>query len=165
MPTSFDIIRRQMLETMKTDRRIAGTGLRYFPYCSYPVILVVDESEFVRGCLRTILDQAGFVSCEASNGEQCIEMVAAADRQGRSTIVIIDPELGEITGSQTLEVMKEMYRDGRISRFPTVVSHCASPRAAQEDTSTHTGMKAFLRKPESARRIQQCISTLLRSLI
>lgn len=68
-------------------------------------ILVVDDSQLMRRCLRTLLEQqdAWKVCCEASNGLEAIEKA----RQAAPDLIVLDFQMPEMNG---LDAAKEIRR-------------------------------------------------------
>ena len=74
---------------------------------SSPVrILVVDDSELMRRCLRTLLEQQDHwrVCSEAANGREAIEKA----RQSAPDVIVLDFQMPEMNG---LDAAKEIRRD------------------------------------------------------
>lgn len=68
-------------------------------------ILVVDDSQLMRRCLRTLLEQqdAWKVCCEASNGLEAIEKA----RQAAPDLIVLDFQMPKMNG---LDAAKEIRR-------------------------------------------------------
>ncbi|HEY1481616.1 MAG TPA: response regulator transcription factor, partial [Candidatus Acidoferrum sp.] len=68
-------------------------------------ILVVDDSQLMRRCLRILLEQqdAWKVCCEASNGLEAIEKA----RQAAPDLIVLDFQMPEMNG---LDAAKEIRR-------------------------------------------------------
>jgi len=68
-------------------------------------ILVVDDSQLMRRCLRTLLEQHGSwrVCCEASNGREAIERA----QQAAPDVIVLDFHMPEMNG---LDAAKEIRR-------------------------------------------------------
>ncbi|MDQ2913648.1 MAG: response regulator [Chloroflexota bacterium] len=76
-------------------------------------VLVVEDDEATRGALRSLLDEAGYVCDEASDGEHAV----AAMRDARFDLVLLDLGLPGMSGA---EVHRHLRRDPRTRFLPIV---------------------------------------------
>lgn len=69
-------------------------------------IMIVDDTNSMRGMLRRILEEAGYmVVGEATNGREAINRVAALSPD----LVTMDLEMPEVNGIQALEAIKQRH--------------------------------------------------------
>jgi CheY-like chemotaxis protein len=64
--------------------------------------LVIDDDDLFRAFVRTIFERAGWMVCEASAGEEAIELILGV----RFDLVISDYQLGAMTGVDVLAAVR-----------------------------------------------------------
>src|ERR1700751_291556 len=101
-------------------------------------ILVVDDSQFMRRCLRTLLEQrdAWKVCCEASNGKEAIEK----PKQASPDVIVLDFQMPEMNG---LDAAKEIRRQSPEVPILMVTLHM-SPQL--EDQAKRVGIRGACNK-------------------
>jgi DNA-binding NarL/FixJ family response regulator len=106
------------------DARQATTPVR---------ILVVDDSQLMRRCLRTLLEQQDSweVCCEASNGKEAIERA----KQDAPDVIVLDFQMPEMNG---LDAAKEIRRQSPEVPILMVTLHM-SPQL--EDQAKRVGIR------------------------
>ena len=123
------------------------------PQQSQPRILVVDDDRLMVMILTTLLRQEGYLLLEqARDGSEALTKFVGY----KPNIVIMDIEMPEMDGIETLRAMKEfgiVTQVLMISSFPTAerVRACASAGAA-----------GFLVKPVSQKKIADAITFCLK---
>jgi CheY-like chemotaxis protein len=70
-------------------------------------ILVVEDEEFARACIRDLLEEAGYLVSEAGDGKQGIE----ACRDTRYDLVITDVLMPHIDGVELIQALKDGHSD------------------------------------------------------
>jgi len=95
-------------------------------------VLLADDSEFMRGYIRLILDKAGHeVVGEAKDGLECIEMYEDL----RPDLVLLDHLMPKVQGLETLQSIRKIdpcarilmvSADGQRTRVETAASGGAS---------------------------------------
>jgi DNA-binding NarL/FixJ family response regulator len=101
-------------------------------------ILVVDDSQLMRRCLRTLLEQrdAWKVCCEASNGKEAIEKA----KQASPDVIVLDFQMPEMNG---LDAAKEIRRQSPEVPILMVTLHM-SPQL--EDQAKRVGIRGACNK-------------------
>jgi CheY-like chemotaxis protein len=74
-------------------------------------ILVIDDDTSFRGFIRTLLEMAGHVVFEASNGKDAIEMLEHA---ALPDLVITDLLMPQMDGIEILQYLRRLKEDIRI---------------------------------------------------
>jgi CheY-like chemotaxis protein len=68
-------------------------------------ILVVDDEETVRRCLRAVLEEAGYSVTEAADGREAIEELQRA----KPDLVITDLVMPEQEGIETIQALRQAH--------------------------------------------------------
>lgn len=76
-------------------------------------ILVTDDDPNWRSGLREALEPRGYETLEAASGEQAIEVV----HDFRPDVIILDLELPQISGLETLRILRQEIED----LMPTII--------------------------------------------
>ncbi len=100
-------------------------------------ILIVDDSIFSRGVIRSTLEQAGFSTIESDSGKNIIDL----HNEYKPICITLDLLMPEVTGRNVLEILKK-------ENITTPVIIISSD--VQESTKAdcvQLGAKAFLNKP------------------
>src|SRR5437762_6023361 len=105
-------------------------------------VLVVEDDEATRGALRALLDDAGYVCDEASDGERAVE----AMRDAPSELVGLDLGLPGMSGA---DVHRHLRRDPRTRFLPIVFLTAHTDRAAKL-AELEAGAEDFITKPYDA---------------
>ena len=115
-----------------------------------PLILVVEDEALVRMHAVTVLEDAGFSTLEAANGEEAIALLEA---RSDIRIVFTDIQLGE--GMDGLALARAIRE-----RWPPVELLLASGRMRVEpDRMPNRGL--FLSKPYQPTQLVQCVRSLV----
>jgi CheY-like chemotaxis protein len=116
-------------------------------------ILIVDDDAPIRVLLRSILTRAGYVTREAKNGQEALEIIA----EQKFDAILLDLMMPGISGFDSLENMRNTNPEGL--RSVIVVT-----AASDKDVRRVNAEEVFkiLRKPfeidELIRTIEQCIA-------
>jgi diguanylate cyclase (GGDEF)-like protein len=105
-------------------------------------VLVVEDDEATRGALRVLLDDAGYVCDEASDGERAV----AAMRDALFDLVVLDLGLPGMSGA---EVHRQLRRDPR-TRFLPIVFLTAHTDRQVKLAELEAGAEDFITKPYDA---------------
>jgi diguanylate cyclase (GGDEF)-like protein len=107
-----------------------------------PRVLVVEDDEATRGALRALLDDAGYVCDEASDGERAVE----AMRDAPFDLVVLDLGLPGMSGA---DVHRQLRRDPR-TRFLPIVFLTAHADRQVKLAELEAGAEDFITKPYDA---------------
>src|SRR5438093_10832332 len=105
-------------------------------------VLVVEDDEATRSALRALLDDAGYLCDEASDGERAV----AAMRDARFDLVLLDLGLPGMSGA---DVHRELRRDPRTRFMPIVFLTAHSDRQVKL-AELEAGAEDFITKPYDA---------------
>jgi two-component system, chemotaxis family, chemotaxis protein CheY len=103
---------------------------------SIPRILVVDDEDGIRECLRDILVDEGYQVDEARDGREALESIA---RAGAPSIILLDLTMPVMNG---WELLQHLRSQGHLPGLPVVVI-----TAAPTDPATLTGIRQLVKKP------------------
>ena len=99
-------------------------------------VLVVEDDPELRQSICTVLDDAGYSSWPAENGEVALERV----RKDRPCVILLDLMMPIMNG---WEFRSEQLRDPRLSSIPVVIM-TADGRGADKARNLHAD---YLKKP------------------
>jgi len=117
-------------------------------------ILIVDDDSGVRSSLSHVLQDEGYATLTASNGEEALKSV----RENGADLILLDIVMPDINGVEVLRRVKEMEPD-----MPVImVSGEATIQTAIE--STRLGAHHFIEKPLSQPVIENMLVTIKRAL-
>ena len=105
-------------------------------------VLVVEDDEATRSALRALLDDAGYVCDEASDGERAV----AAMRDALFDLVVLDLDLPGMSGA---DVHRQLRRDPRTRFLPIVFLTAHSDREIKL-AELEAGAEDFITKPYDA---------------
>ena len=110
------------------------------------VVLLVDDEECIRGLVRCILEETGFVVMDASNGQEALDMCKA--HPGPIDILLSDVELPELGGRELAAGARELRPGLRILLMSGL---------GEEDVFDHRvpAGTAFLQKPFTSNALRQ----------
>jgi len=117
-------------------------------------VLVVEDDEATRGALRALLDDAGYVCDEASDGERAV----AAMREGRFDLVVLDLGLPGMSGA---DVHRQLRRDPRTRFLPIVFLTAHSDRQVKL-AELEAGAEDFITKPYDAEELLARVGAAVR---
>jgi PAS domain S-box-containing protein len=80
-------------------------------------VLIVDDQDISRDVLKTMLSHFEFAYDEASSGLEALELIREADMSGTPyDMLLIDWNMPELNGVDTLERLENMYKSGEIKK-------------------------------------------------
>lgn len=125
-----------------------------------PQVLIVDDNEFNRIILCTILKKFNIEFSEACSGKEAIEKIIKQDKLGKPfKAIIMDCMMPELNGWETTAALHVLAKQGKISRFPNVIGHSAFTNDEDKKMCFNCGMLDHLEKPSTPDKI---MSTLKR---
>src|SRR5437899_8948015 len=105
-------------------------------------VLVVEDDEATRGALRALLDDAGYQSDGARDGESAVGVI----RDSRPDLVVLDLGLPGMSGA---DVHRQLRRDPR-TRFLPIVFLTAHSNRQVRLAELEAGAEDFITKPYDA---------------
>ena len=117
-------------------------------------VLVVEDDEATRGALRALLDDAGYVCDEASDGERAV----AAMRDAPFDLVVLDLGLPGMSGT---DVHRQLRRDPRTRFLPIVFLTAHSDRQVRL-AELEAGAEDFITKPYDAEELLARVGAAVR---
>jgi len=123
-------------------------------------VLVVDDNASAREILSTMARTFGLEVDVARDGEQALQMVAAADRQGLPyDLVLMDWKMPVMDGVETVRQLQQ----GPIQQVPTVIMVTAYGREEALGSAQQRGvaLKSVLTKPVTASTLLETIGEAL----
>jgi PleD family two-component response regulator len=119
-----------------------------------PRVLVVEDDEPTRGALRALLDDAGYVCDEASDGERAVD----AMRDTRFDLVLLDLGLPGMSGA---DVHRQLRQDPR-TRFLPIVFLTAHADREVKLAELEAGAEDFITKPYDAEELLARVGSAVR---
>lgn len=113
-------------------------------------ILIVDDDESIRSLLRQELTEAGYLTSEASNGKEAIELI----RGQRPDLIILDIMMPEINGFDVAAILKN---DPQTMDIPIIILSIVQDKAR----GFRIGVDRYLTKPIDTAQLFEDISELL----
>ena len=118
------------------------------------LLLVVDDSDTMRGLLELQLTQRGYEVVTAADGERALELVA----ERRPDAILLDHELPGLSG---LEVLERLRADDRLAAVPVIMLTSERKRELLL-TSLRAGAHDHLRKPFDPAELEARVAAALR---
>ena len=116
-------------------------------------VLIVDDSKTVVHALKTLLEQGGYTTLIATNGEQALDMT----RQHKPDVVLMDVIMPGMNGFQAT---RTLHKDPATSHIPVVIIS-ASEQPAEKAWCKRLGAKGFLPKPIHRGQLFPCLEDML----
>ena len=124
-----------MLSSRRATRPITDAGE------TMPKALVADDSRAVRMILTKTLKELGYEVCEAANGRQALEVMAA--EKDAVTLVLADWNMPEVNG---LELLQRLRQDPALSSL-VVIMVTTETELDQMATALDAGANEYVMKP------------------
>ncbi|MDJ0718027.1 MAG: response regulator [Prochloraceae cyanobacterium] len=116
------------------------------------LILIVDDAAFSRRMIRKALKDENCEIIEASNGKECLDMVA----EHSPDCIFLDLLMPELDGFGVLEKLKEQE-----SKIPVIVLS-ADIQESSRQQCVDLGAFNMLKKPPKAPEIQEALRQALK---
>lgn len=117
-------------------------------------ILIVDDSRTVLHSLKKILEQAGFKTLTALNGELGVELAKAH----KPDLILMDLVMPGINGFQATRIIR---RDEITKDIPIIIIS-GNEQASEKFWGTRIGASGFLPKPITREELFKSIDELLK---
>ena len=116
-------------------------------------VLIVDDSKTVVHALKAVLEQAGYATLTASDGEQAIDLT----RSQKPDVVLMDVIMPGMTGFQATRIL---HKDSATTHIPVVIIS-ASEQPSEKAWCKRLGAKGFLPKPIQRGQLFPCLEEVL----
>ena len=116
-------------------------------------ILVVDDSRTVLASLKKILQQGGFQTITAINGEEGVQMA----KQHKPEMILMDLVMPGINGFQATRMLR---RDPTTENIPIIIIS-GNEQASEKFWGTRIGANGFLPKPITRDKLFEIITEVL----
>ncbi|GCE20327.1 response regulator [Dictyobacter kobayashii] len=129
------------------------------PQVPLPVVLVVDDNPAIRDMVSWALELDGYEPAEAADGQEALDWMYNAAREGRyPAVILLDLAMPGMDGTTFLARLKE-YRELHAATFPrpTVVLITANPGA----DSASMGVEQVIIKPFHVRDLLDTVRLFL----
>lgn len=121
-------------------------------------ILVVDDEHFVRTVTQGILEDAGYDTLGAQDGQRALEIFE--DRQGAVDLVVLDLTMPGMSGYETLRELRRL--SPRVNVLLTSgYSEAPSADRASGDPQDGEPAAQFLRKPYRPQQLVEAVQRIL----
>jgi two-component system cell cycle response regulator DivK len=117
------------------------------------VVLLIDDSKFLRRANELSLEKAGYEIITASDGEEGLRVA----RERKPDIIVLDMLLPKLGGAQLLPLLKQ---DARTAKIPVIVLSSLSQK--NEAKLIANGAAAYLEK--SGLRLDQSSNELANTI-
>jgi two-component system sensor histidine kinase/response regulator len=121
----------------------------------YPTILVVDDTEDNLDFLEFALKRKPFKMLRASSGKECLVLA----KRYRPEIILLDIQMPEMDGFQTLELLKA---DAATAQIPVIFLTAARKDPQSIERGLQLGANEFLTKPIDTEELLVRVRMLLR---
>jgi CheY-like chemotaxis protein len=115
------------------------------------LILIIDDSSYMRSRIRGALNAEGYDILEAENGYKGLQMI----REHSPNCIILDLILPEVNG---LKILKALY--DQKTEIPVVVVTADIQESVREQC-LELGAKAFINKPPKEDELRNTIKNIL----
>ena len=116
-------------------------------------VLIVEDNEYLRQILASILRLSGYEIVEAGNAAEAIEKAASAQPR----LILLDLNLPDMTG---INVARSIKRNPPSAHIPIIACSAFSNGEGREE-SLRAGMVDYLQKPISASLIKAKIGQFI----
>lgn len=116
-------------------------------------ILIVDDSRTILHALQTVLEQGGFSTIMAMNGEEAIKIAREYDPD----VILMDIIMPGMTGFQATRIL---HKDPATRNIP-IIMISGSEQPTEEAWCKRLGARGFLAKPIQRGELFPCLEELL----
>jgi two-component system chemotaxis response regulator CheY len=115
-------------------------------------ILVIDDSSLTRRILRSILEPAGYLVVEASEGKKALETFSSE----KPDLTLLDLTMEDMHGLEVLKKLRE------IDQQVKVVIVTADIQSFTRQEAEEAGATAFLNKPLAGELVLSTVKAIMR---
>lgn len=121
-----------------------------------PVVLVVDDNPAIRDMVSWALELDGYEPAEAAEGQEALDWMYNASREGRyPSVILLDLAMPGMDGAAFLEYLRQQWEP--VHPLPSIVIITA--KAGTHDAST-MGVSQVLVKPFHVRDLLDIVQDL-----
>ncbi|CAG9335882.1 unnamed protein product [Blepharisma stoltei] len=114
----------------------------------FPKVLIVDDNDFNRIAVGTLLLHYGILFTECCTGKEAIAAVEVSDKKKKPyKLIIMDGSMPELNGWDAAKIIHQLYFDGKIEVLPIIIGYTAFSSEEELNLCTTSGMKECLIKP------------------
>ena len=117
-------------------------------------ILVVDDSETLRGQIRNILEAGGFNALEAGNG---LEGIAKLKANKEILLILCDVNMPQMDG---ITMCQTVHKDEAINRIP-IIMLTTEASADLKKSGKEAGVVAWMTKPVNGEKLIATVTKVL----
>jgi len=111
-------------------------------------VLLVDDNDFTRIIISSVLKTKGFRVLEARNGREAVDTVKKlSEKHEDIKVVLMDCDMPVLNGWEATREIKQLYLQGTINKLPKIVGCSAFSDETEVKKSYDCGMVLHLIKP------------------
>lgn len=137
--------------------------------CQCNKILIVDDDDFNRMALRTMLRRYSLSADEAKNGQLALDKVKLRHNQCSACqtyqLIIMDIDMPILNGYQSAQLITGYLRQSAVRAMPCICIHSAYFGKEDYEKSKEIGISMFLEKPINPNELQNLIKTVFGGVI
>jgi DNA-binding response OmpR family regulator len=121
-------------------------------------VLVVDDDADIRELITWKLNQAGYATMVAADGEAGLAAVTAGDAEGRTPdLILVDWMMPKMSG---IDVCRALRKDARTAGIPVILL-TANAQEADIELGFAVGVDDYIAKPFSPKEMVSRIEAVL----
>ncbi|CAG9327247.1 unnamed protein product [Blepharisma stoltei] len=129
----------------------------------YPKILIVDDNEFNRISLGSILFSNNILYSEACTGKQAVNNIEEMSRKKKPfKLVIMDGSMPELNGWDATKQIFNLHAEGKLDDLPTIIGYTAFTSDQDIKMCIDAGMADCIIKPCSSQILMSKIFEYLK---
>ncbi|CAG9327243.1 unnamed protein product [Blepharisma stoltei] len=114
----------------------------------YPQVLIVDDNDFNRIAIGSLLLHCGILYNESYTGKEAVKKIQESCRIMKPyKLVIMDGSMPELNGWEATKMIHQLYFDGKLSSLPIIIGYTAFSSEEELNLCIESGMKECLIKP------------------
>ena len=113
-----------------------------------PEILLVDDNEFTRKAIGSLLSSNGFNYAEVSNGKEAVALVSKTNSTRKTIkLVLMDCEMPVMDGREASNQINQLFVEEKLCFLPAIIGCSGYSGPAEVEKSFKCGMAMHLVKP------------------